>query len=175
MNKIKIKFIQLFAFEDGLINIFKLNNSLNTLLTYKAKKAALKYDIEIKLKKAVDKALTDFEQLRVSLCKELSNIKKITFKNGGEEETYYKVEPLSEKNKRENDYVCKVNGVDFEGEISQQYDIVDMNEFDKRIKELLMTEIELDCYPIDLSKLEAEGEIKDIEFTGLENFIEKKS
>lgn len=165
MAQIKIKFADLFSPGD----FRKLQSGLESLLKFKARSAALKYDIEIKLNKAVTKAIQEFEDLRTSLCREHSNVKTIINPDGTKEDTYYVIEPVKEKDPEQE--IVRVDGTELQGVIAPRYDIKDMQEYSKRFKDLLETEIELDCYPVKLSKLEAEEDLSGIDFSSLEKFI----
>lgn len=171
MEKIKLKFIDLFTVENGELVISRTNTALQSLLNFKAKSAALKYNIEIKINKAVKKAIEEFEELRNSLCREHSILKKIINADGLTEETYYIFEPVKDDTKKDNGIIVTLEGGDTKGIIIPQYDIKDMDGFNKEFVELLNTKVELDCYPISLSKLETEKDTSSIDFAALENFI----
>ncbi|NJD23349.1 MAG: hypothetical protein FIA82_11890 [Melioribacter sp.] len=68
-----------------------------------------------------------------------------------------------------------INGTEAEGRkiLDNSYDLGDkMEEFQKQLDELLNMEIELECYPIKLSKLEAEADCSQLNFGALEDFID---
>jgi len=169
MSKIKVKFFHLFNPQ----KIQEMNTALLELINFKAKRAALKYDLNIKLNKAVANALKDFEEMRKKLCEDNSVSRIIELKSGHKTLTSMKiVETADEKN--ENRLIAKIDGVEVEGNkvVGDSFDIKDMDEFDRQFRELLETEIELDCYPIKLSKLEMEEDCSVLNFIPLEPFIE---
>lgn len=173
MNKITIKHYQLFEIKNGLISLEKINKALKSLLELKIKKAGLQYDVRIRLGKAIDKALNDFQELRKSLCEELSAKKKVKMVSGNEFETFFAVIDAKEKYDPK-DLIAEIDGQKVEGNkiLANIYDL-DSNkeEFDRRFYELINLGIELDCYPIKLSKLDAEEDSSNLDLIALENFI----
>lgn len=173
MDKIKVNFIQLFNPE----NIQEPSPALNGLINFSAKRASLKYDLGIRLNKAVNSARKDFESMRRKLCEDNSRVKEIEFVSGKEIETMMKIVDAEEGIKTNADMlIAKIDGFEIDGEknkvIGASYDIIDMDEFNKQFFELLTTEIELDCYPVKLSKLELEQDCSTLDFTNLAPFIE---
>jgi hypothetical protein len=64
MANVKTKAARLFSTnKNGLIELHQLNTELGKLINLKTKNAALKYDVNIKLAKAVQKALSDFQDI----------------------------------------------------------------------------------------------------------------
>lgn len=183
MSKIKIKQFQLFGIgKEGAVELNKLNPNVEALITFPAKNAGLKYDIDIKLNKAVAKAVTEFHEQHKKLLEDASTVKKVEFKNGKKEETRFKIVELSEdeyKNFKQdalyNILIVSIDGKEVETpkRISAigEYDIAAREEFNKRWLDLLNLEIELDCWQIKLSKLEKDADASMLNFAALEAFI----
>ncbi|MFA5803702.1 MAG: hypothetical protein WC879_03570 [Melioribacteraceae bacterium] len=170
MSKLKIKYFNLFEAGD----ILKMNNGLEKLISFPAKSAALKYDLSIKLAKAAGKAIQDFDEMRVKLLNELSR-KKMVLLNGAKEEIETKLKIIdAPKDAGEESLIKMIDGNEVKGKkvLENSYDLGDkMEEFQKQLNELLNMEIELECYPIKLSKLDAE-DCTDLNFAALGSFID---
>jgi hypothetical protein len=175
MGNIKIKQNQLFKItSEGILEIGIMNPSLSALLNFKPAGAALRYDIQRRLTISVNKALTDFSELRKGLLEELSIKKKIKLKSGNEFDSYSQVIDENSDSKAE-DLISEIDGKKIKGKkiLSEQYDLgKNIEEFGKRLTELINLEIELDCKRISLTKLDAEKSLPvEIDFRVLENFI----
>jgi hypothetical protein len=175
MDNIKIKQNQLFKITpEGFIEIGIMNPALSALLNFKPSGAALRYDIQRRLTIAVNKALTDFSELRKGLLEELSVKKKVKLKSGNEFDSYSQIiDETSDSNTE--DLILEIDGKKIKGKkiLSEQYDLSEnIEEFNKRFIELINIEIELDCKQISLTKLDAEKSLPvEIDFRALENFI----
>ena len=92
MSNIKIKQNQLFKVTpEGFVELGIMNPALSALLNFKPSGAALRYDIQRRLTISVNKALTDFSELRKGLLEELSVKKKVKLKSGKEFDSYLQV------------------------------------------------------------------------------------
>ena len=187
--KAKVKHIQLFHIEPnevkglpGKLDLGKNNQSLMELLNFKAKSAALNYDIDIRLREAVVKATQEFHIQHKKLLEDCSIKKKIKFVNDNEIETFYKIVEVTEEDfkklsmEHKKDLIIdSVDGNPIEtiSRLSPDngYDIKDIDDFNKRFNELLDHEIELICYPIKISKLELEPDCSMLNFAQLKPFL----
>lgn len=170
---ISIKQFQLFQVTEEAVNINLLNPVIETLLQFNAEKAGLRYDLQIRLTKAIEKAVKEFHEQRIKLCEELSEKKNVEFKDGRKEDVLYEVVDADEK-ADVNNLIVKINDVKVKGKktLSAAYDLTkNKEEFEKRFIELLNMEIELDCKKIKLSKLDDEKDSSILNFIALENFI----
>lgn len=174
MSNIKIKQFQLFKIEGNKINTEEINPALNALLSYKPEGAALRYDIQTRLSKAVDKALKEFGEQHKSLLEELSVKKKVKLKNNNEFETHLEIIEATDKNKTE-ELIIEIDEQKVKGKkiIGAVYDLGNKKEeFNKRFIDLLGVEIELDCYPLKLSRFDKEKNLPaEINFGALDDFI----
>ncbi|MBI1936651.1 MAG: hypothetical protein HYS25_00860 [Ignavibacteriales bacterium] len=174
MSNIKIKHYQLFKHTANGIEISEKNPALQALLTHKAEGVSLRYDIQRKLSKSIEKALSDFSAEHKSLLEELSTNKKIKLKSGDELETKMEIINATEQSKVD-EIIAEIDGTTVKGEkiIGVVYDLGDKKEeFNKRLIELLNLEIELECNPIKLSKLDKEKCLPaEIDFGVLDDFI----
>lgn len=137
------------------IDLNDINPDLQKLIAFNARNAGLRYDIQVKLAKAVCKEYNDFQEARESLCRNLSTIKEVEIE-GEKVSTPFIVEEIDGK-----------------PTITKTYDIpADKdNEFNVQLMELLQNEVELNCYPISLRKLDAEPDTSMLDFGVLEPFI----
>lgn len=166
MSKIKIKFQQLLE-----PNKPGLNKELNKFIQFPAKHANLKYDLNLKLSKAIVLAFEDYETLRQKLCEENSKERTVVFQNGKEIKTRMIISDAPADTDKDL-LIATVDGDEVKGKIiGDRYDIIDQDNFDKLFGELLLTDIELNAYPIKLSRLEAEDDCSSINFAALEPFI----
>lgn len=173
MSNITVKHFQLFATSDKGLNLQAINPHVQVLASLPAAGAGLRYDLHVKLTKAIEKAVKEFHEQRIKLCEELSEKKSIEYKDGRKEETLFEIIDADEKADG-NNLIVKINDEKVEGKkiLSQAYDLSkNKEEFDKRFVELLNLEIELDCKKIKLSKLDAEKDSSALDFRALENFI----
>lgn len=176
MSNIKIKFVQLFAVEPGKgLNIQQINPEIEALINLKAKSAQLKYDLQSKLSKAIDKALKEFDELRLKVIKENSHQHEVEFEDGTKETINYVLEPMDEEeyknltDEQRKKVIAVVDGTAGPMKIKNAYDVTE--DFQPKFNELLNVEIELNCYPIKLSRLNAEEDCSSLNFAALENFI----
>lgn len=177
MSNIKIKFVQLFAVdaEKGL-QLNKINPDIDALINLKAKSAQLRYDLQSKLGKAVDKLIKKFEEERMKLLDSCSYKKEVEFEDGTKKTINYAVENVSEEeyaaltDEQRKQIIFSIDGeVVGPKKIENRYDVTD--EFPEKFTELLNVEDELSCYPIKLSRLNAEEDCSSLNFAALENFI----
>lgn len=182
MSNITIKQFQLFKTDKDGIHLEEITPALKALLNYKPEGAAFKYDIQIKLSKAIDKALRDFSEQHKSLLDELSVKKKVKLRNKKEFETQSEIIDAKEKSKADKnfkydpeDIIIEIDGVKVRGEkiLGNNYDLSDKKEeFNKRFIDLLNVEIELNCYPLKLSRFDKEKSIpEELDFAVLEDYI----
>ena len=169
MSRIKIKSFQLFQPAD----INQLSEPLIKLISFPAKGGGLKYDLSIKLAKAVEKAAKEFQEFRINLLEEMA-FEKIIMLKGAEREikTKFAIIDASKETKDEN-LIKIVDGDEVKGKkiLGSNYDLgAKLAEFQKQINDQLNAEIELDCYPIKLTKLDKE-DCSDLDFIALESFI----
>lgn len=132
-----------------------VNPDLINLMTFEAKNAGLRYDIQTKLAKAVIKEYKNLQEAREALCRSLAVEKEVTI-DGEVVKTPFIIE--------------EKEGVKT---ITQTYDIPIENEdeFNRQLMELLQNEVELHCYPISLRKLDLEPDTSKLNFAALESFI----
>lgn len=170
MDYLKIKYAQLFM--SGNIQI--INPELKKLIEFPAKHAGLKYDISAKLGKAVQKALEEFEKLRTEKLIELAIKKKVLVKGAKEPvETQSTIIEATDKTP-DAELIIEINGekVKEKKMLGNSFDLGEkMEGFTKYLNELVDTEIELNCYPIKLSKLEQEADCSSLSFIALDAFI----
>lgn len=135
-----------------------LNPALVSFITMGPRHSGLKYDIEIRLSKAIDQELKNFDESRTSLCESFA-----------EETEYINAEGKTIKTK----FIVKT---DADGKQSEEkgYNIPEdkKEEFNKRFIELLENKVELNCNKIKLSKLENENDVSSQNFRYLEPFIQ---
>lgn len=159
MSKIKIKFIQLFGVDaaNGL-NINQVNPQIDALINLPAKGAQLRYDLQSKLGKAIEKAFKEFEEERRKLLELCSLKKEVEFEDGEKKTIGYAVEKMSEEEytalteDQRKKVIHMIDGQEVgPHKIENRYDVTE--EFHGKFNELLNVEIELNCYPIKLSRI----------------------
>ena len=173
MASIKVKFSKIFDITPYGIDINKMNPKLEALANFKAKGAALLYDLSIKLKKAIDAAIAEFNELRLKIGNELAVEKKITMGDGTKTKTNLQIIDMpKDKTFTSASIVKEIDGKEVKDKIiGRSFDLGDnLEEFTKRVNETLNIEIELACEKIRLSKLSKE-DCSTLDFTGLEDFI----
>lgn len=170
MSVIKIKYFQLFE----AVNLQNVNKDLAKLIFFPAKSAALKYDISIKLAKEVYKEIKEFHEFRMKLLEELAVTKKVLL-HGAKDDIETKFTIVDAPKDAPKDSLIKIiDGTEVKEKkvLGQSYDLGDnMEKYQKQLDEILNKEIELECYPIKLSKLENE-DCTDLNFVALESFID---
>jgi len=180
MSKLKIKNFQLLTMDEKGIRPYE--RALK-FCGFPAKSAALRYDLGIKLQNAIVEEYQNFEKMRVEVLKELCINKKVVLKNekGEQNEIDTKQKIVDAPKEHKGDFVFRIDGKEVEGKkiISNEFDLGDnRKEFDKRFAELLELDVELNCYPIKLSKLEADDNFSawldenEITLAQLEPYIE---
>lgn len=188
---IKCKFQDLFDKSIHDTGGMQINKGLDSLFAFKAKNAGLNYDIKTRLLKAVNERLAEFTASLTELQKSYAINKEVEFEDGKKEKTNLrlidvpKLEEKKAKHSKENteqklNLIISVNNKSVKtkevlGQIidTTSYDVPKekIEEMTKQINELLETEIELSCYPIKLSKLNAEEDTSSIAFEYLDLFI----
>lgn len=192
-EQITIKQGELFVYDPQmrLLKIDAVNQSLLQLLQFKAKSAHLKYDIEVKLRKAVQKALEEVGEQNKNLL-ELHS-KKTKVKIGSKEfDTPFKVlsKKEHEKNKAEAEAAAKEKGYEYQSignevnidgvngkptknmiMLEGVYNLENKEAYQKELLAAMEVEVTLDCFKLRLSLLNNEDCSK-LDFEALEKFIE---
>ena len=170
MSLVTIKQFRLFEINENGVQIEKVNEFLEALINLKVEKAALRYDLQVKLAKAVEKAVAEFHEQRKKLLEDLAVKKTVTLFDGSNQESD-KIVVDAKEDSPESSLVVKINDEPVEGKkiLSDNYD-VDLPEFFKKLGEVLDLDIPLECYPIKLSRLNMEN-IGDLNMRALEPFL----
>ena len=182
---IECKFIDLFERDNtGKVVIGNYQQGLQSLFNLKPKSAGLNYDINTRLKNAIDERLAEFYKELNVINEEYAVEKEIETAIGEKKKTKLKLvdlPPQSKPDKKAKEFgdhprenvVTMLNGKKVRKVIINQYDVPEdkMKEVNEKINDLLRTDIQLNCNPIKLSKLDAEEDTSSVAFQYLDKFI----
>lgn len=179
---IKIKLKEILAVNEfgGTVHN-QINYELLKLINLPVKNGGLKYDLQTKLGKAVNKEFDEYTEARLKYGKEMAVEKEIELANGRVYKTQNKIAEVKDKTGLKlltdsNGFVKKINGKDVGNIMMGEMNVLDItadkkDEFDKHLSEMIENEIELSCHPIKLSRLIQYADCSELDFSVLEKFI----
>jgi Glu-tRNA(Gln) amidotransferase subunit E-like FAD-binding protein len=169
---IKLKYFQLLFF-NGNTGSFALYPDIEKFLGASFKNALLKYHVQVKLSKEIERAVNEFYEQRKMIFENFAVKKTVKLKDGQTIETFDRLVQVQEWH---DNPVVEVDGkkLDEPMALSGLYDIPNekLPEINKQIAELVNSEIELNVNKISLRKL-AEEDCSEFNFNILEPFIEE--